>query len=579
MKKRILSLLLVLTFVLCALPLSLSAAEVGDGSKISDWTAKIGKVVELENGVFQIPAYNEAEGPSTLVNKKQVRQAMYNGEYTAAKISITFDSYSVMAGRADDPKRANDQGIIFGGSGIKAFGANKTDFNAADIEYAANFYFLYFSGNNLVFASVEKDRMQEVDGEIKSKPFKTITSVKLSEALGASWDTIKNSGKIKLDVEYTAQGAIKVRVNGNPIEKLSYEAGTYIPYGGEIGVRTGMGYHVPTKILAASITPITEIAPETPDTPEVTDFEGWTAKVGSISALEGGLFRIDGNKLKAARQAIWNKYMTEGKISVTFDTDSLMATRAPDAETNPNTGSNDTAIIFGGKAVYGSKGNSVNNIENISQYYVVMFMRDTLLVNRVNYGWQKTTEEFPARISIDLSKKYPDQWQAIKDSGKVKLTVEFTEKGAVKVSVGDIHITELDRDDGSCVPFGGEVGIRAGMGYHVDTKIFDVTIEGNVSDEELTVTPDTPDDPTDTPDDPTDTPDDPTDTPDDPADTPDDETPKDEAPKDEAPEDETPNDDENKGGGSMTWIIIAAVAAVAIIVAIIGVVIAKKKKA
>ncbi len=40
MKKRILSIMLVLTFIFCAIPAGVNAAT-GDGGEIADWTAKV----------------------------------------------------------------------------------------------------------------------------------------------------------------------------------------------------------------------------------------------------------------------------------------------------------------------------------------------------------------------------------------------------------------------------------------------------------------------------------------------------------------------------------------------------------
>ena len=285
--------MLVLTFILCALPLSLSAAETGDGSKMSDWTAKIGSISKLNGGVFQINAHNK-NAANSLTNKAHARLAMFNGEYNAAKISVTFDKDSIFAKRApygciNPGAGSNDTGIVFGGDGIKAFGEGKTDFTVNTIEDTNSFYFLYFSNDSLVLAKNDKDGMTDKDGDgiaETKKTFNPIAKANLTTVLGNAWTGIKETGKVELTVEYTAEGAVQVWVNDNRIDTLCKPEGTCIPYGGEIGVRAGMGYHVATKIYAAEITEYVPPIPA-PDT--------WIAKAGTITGLskEDDSFKID----------------------------------------------------------------------------------------------------------------------------------------------------------------------------------------------------------------------------------------------------------------------------------------------
>ncbi len=559
--------MLVLTFIICALPLSLSAAETGDGSKMADWTAKIGSISKLDGGVFQINAYS-GSSPS-LTNKNHARLAVYNGEYKSAKISVTFDADGIFAKRSPQASNpgagSNDTGIVFGGSGIKAYGEGKTDFTVNNIEDTNSFYFLYFSNDSLILARNDKDRMVDNDGDgvaETKKTFASIASANLSSALGGAWTGIKASGKIKLEVEYTEEGAIEVWVGGNSISALSKPAGTCVPYGGEIGVRCGMGFHVATKIYEAKVA---EVIPPLPAPEE------WMAKVGTISGLdpETDAFQIDSGS--GPRQTMWKKYLKSGKISVTFDVASILGKRAPTAS-NPGAGTNDTAIIFGGVDVLNSIGATVNNIENISQYYCLMFQEARLSVCLVDKNgvdatgnpkvWQGAIKnpETDKSLSVDLKTVLgEDAWNAIVAADEITASVEFTEAGAINVWVNDTKIDALCSGDGTAVPFGADVGVRAGMGYHVPTKILDWEITGEISDTDpYYVAPDLPG--TSGPSSPSNpsNPSNPS-TPSTPS------TP--EEPKDE------------KDSGATMWIIIAVVAAVVVAGAVVGVVVAKKKKA
>ncbi len=553
MKKRILSFLLVLTFILCALPICVSAEETGTGNTFEEWSAQVGSISKLDGGVFQI---NTGNGH---------RQAIWNGTLEEGKITVTFDVDSIFAGHGgknpDGTQKsgANDTAIIFGGNGVKA----STATSVSGIENQSSYYALMFSDNNLRIALV--DKAWKGNSSTYPEAADVNVSVNLATELKDAWTGIKASGKVELTVEFTKTGAVKVYVNGNHVDKLDRAAGTCVPFGGEVGVRCGNGFHVPTKIYNVNIEKNTNVV-----------VDGWSAKLGSVSPLEGGLFQINAfdeskptsvNNVKGQRQAMWNGSLNAGKVSITFDWESIIAGRG-----DGSNGANDTAIIFGGSGIAEAAGNNINQVESNSCYYVVMFSNENLRIARIQNEWQGGTDKFPAAISgVKLATELGDDWTEAKADGKIKLTVEFTETGAVKVYVDDMHVEKLDRAEGSCVPFGGEVGVRCGNGFHVPTKIYEVAIEEAVNDlpggEQ-------------------------------PGDTgnenPGDTNPGNENTDNEDSEDNigTPSDDndgnddnrdnkdnkDDKKNDATLWIVIAVVAVVVIAGAVVGVVAAKKKK-
>ena len=487
--KKLLSFILVIVFVLSACQICVSAAE-SDGNVYSEWKAQAGTISKLSDGLFQMNAFDESK-EKTDANPKAARQAVWSGSLTEGKFTVVFDAASIFAGRGDknadgtQKSGANDTAIIFGGKGVKD--SKKTTVN--NIEKDSSYYALMFSNDNLRIALVDK----AWKGNVTTYPeAATINkSVSLKTELGDKWTAAKDSGKIALTVEFTAAGAVKVYVNGNHVKGLDRAEGICVPFGGDLGVRCGMGYHVPTKIYEVKVEKAVQgggnETPEIPETPETPYVGDWYAKLGSISALEGGVFQIDPfdetkpasvTNVKGQRQAMWTGSLNAGKISITFDWASIVAGRGDkNADGTQKAGANDTAIIFGGNGIAQAQGDTINKIENASCYYAVMFSNENLRIARIQNGWQGTVDKFPAAIKdVSLKTQLGDDWTAAKADGKVKLSVEFTEAGAVKVYVDDLHVAVMDREEGSCVPFGGEVGVRCGNGFHVPTKIYDFSI-------------------------------------------------------------------------------------------------------
>ncbi len=489
MKKRIVSIILVLAFALLALPMSVSAAT---GGKISEWTGKVGSISAINNGVFRVDAYDETTNPWN-----HAHLATWNGGLPEGTIEVTLDLAGIIKGRSNGvlQEGTNDTGIIFGGEGVKDFvtyegTTNQMNGNATKgMEYTSKHYFLYFcikgsTGEGSVSIS-------DVNGGFGSGPLGTWKAS--TSDFADVWANAKNAGKITVKIFFTKTGTLRVYLDETLIPKLSKD--NAVPYGSDIGIRTGMGYGYNVDILKAKFRPIGD-----------DNIADWTAKVGGISAIDNGVFQInayDQNSAatqvnqKGARQAMWNGSIDEGKISITLDTASILAKRSPLA-TNPGGGSNDTGIIFGGNGIKASTKTTVNNIEAETQYYTLMFTNDTLSINLVdkNNYVMKDNDNDPTTgedgkeasvhtpwvgkirdkaddslLSVSLASSYADLWNAATAAGKVKVTVEWTKAGAVKVWVDDTHITQLDGAAGTAVPFGTEVGIRAGMGYHVPTKV------------------------------------------------------------------------------------------------------------
>jgi len=260
MKKRIVSIMLVLTFVLLALPMSVSAGEAHTGSatytsKFADWSAKLGGISAINGGVLQINAWDENLPTANKTNPKHARLAMWNGELAEGRFSVTLDTAGILAGRGDGNPGANDTGIIFGGKGIKAYSGTG---NMYIIENNSQFYFLYFAKNNISLALANKDNYVDADndpstpdtqkawmGTQKNSAGQNL-NVDLNAKYKSAWDAAKAAGKVELTVAFSTAGAFRLWINGTHIKEL--DADNLTPFGTELGVRAGMGWHVPTKI-------------------------------------------------------------------------------------------------------------------------------------------------------------------------------------------------------------------------------------------------------------------------------------------------------------------------------------------
>ncbi len=494
------------------------------GDSIDEWTAKRGSISSISGGVFQINAHDKSIATDNVTNPSFTRIAMWYEDINEGKASITLDYASITARRApygcSNPSGgSNDTGIIFGGTGIKAY-TGTGDANA--IENVSQYYFLYFSNSSLKLAMVNKDNyvMKDVDndpttgeggkearvqqswvGIIKDKADNSTLNVNLDSKYKTVWEAAAAAGKITLSLTWSKDGSVKVLVNGTHIKELDGAAGTAVPFGGEFGVRAGMGYHVPTKVLDADIKDYT---------PNGNSVDEWSAKIGQISSIDGGLFQINAwdesqatNKTlnpKHSRLAMWYGNLNSGKVSVTLDYASIKAGRG-----DGKAGANDSGIVFGGSGIKAyTGGGDMNAMENASQYYFLYFSNSNLqlaLVNKDNYidkdgdpntgtngkeaqkAWVGVINDKAdnSALRVDLNAKYADLWKAAEKSGKIKLTVGWTEKGEVRVWVNDTHITELDGAKGTAVPFGGEVGVRCGMGWHVPTKVYAASVKYTTS--------------------------------------------------------------------------------------------------
>ncbi len=261
MKKRIVSVMLVLAFALLALPMSVSADA---GNTFDEWTAKVGSISAVDGGVFQINAFDAGQKAAT-TNVKHARLAVWNGSLPEGSISVTFDTASLVAGRGDGRENGtNDTGIIFGAKGIKdfvAFSSNNNmnnDKEGRGLEDTTQSYFLCFSiGSSKGSGKVTLKQINKgwSNGFSKSVPTSEFSSV---------WEAAKTAGKITVTIDFTEEGTLKVYMDGTHIP--GFDRTDVVPYGDEVAVRASMGWHVPTKVLAADIKEPEVIEPEQPGT-------------------------------------------------------------------------------------------------------------------------------------------------------------------------------------------------------------------------------------------------------------------------------------------------------------------------
>ena len=267
MKKRIVSMMLLLAFVVLALPMGVSAGQANANtvdyeSSIDDWSAKLGQISALDGGVFKINAWDANSATSNTLNPKHARLAMWNGSLAEGKFSVTLDTASIFARRAapiinadgSENWGANDTGIIFGGSGIKAYSGNG---NMNVIENNSQFYFLYFSNNSISLALADKTNYIDNDGDGTAETQKSWLGtqknenganlqVDLNVKYNAMWTAAKNAGEVEITVAFSANGALRVWINGVHITQL--DTNNLTPFGTELGIRCGMGYHVNTEV-------------------------------------------------------------------------------------------------------------------------------------------------------------------------------------------------------------------------------------------------------------------------------------------------------------------------------------------
>lgn len=374
MKKRIVSLMLVLTFVLLALPMSVGAAatagnaKAGEAtytSKFEDWTAKIGTISAINDGTFQINAFDSSAAAS-LTNKKHARMAMWNGELAEGRFSVTFDTASILAGRGDrdDHSGANDSGIIFGGKGIKAY-AVPANGSVNNVENNSQFYFLYFSNNSITLALADKAwvglQKNAAGADLKTDLSKTHTDM---------WTAAKAAGKVEVTVAFSATGALRVWINGEHIPEL--DADNLKPFGTEIGVRNGMGFHVPTKVYDFKVYGGLDIKSHV----GTVNYDPITYK-WSASKDNGG----KPYDSAAVNGYVTNRVVTDGKIVI-------MAQQVPDVlhtnySTDPTnekycqayveTGICDNAAHYNNNYYMGA----IFNVTNGGKYYYMLAMKDT----------------------------------------------------------------------------------------------------------------------------------------------------------------------------------------------------------
>ncbi len=246
--------MLVLVFALLALPMSgVAAAETYQG-KFSDWTAAVGSISRVSGGVFQLDAYDSSK-PKDITNTNHARFAIWQGDITTGKISVTVDTASLLAGRADGKSGNNDTGLVFAGKGLKSISPVLQGNNGvASYENGAQWFWLYWSGNTLILRTVNNGFSNGKD----------IKRVDLSS--NANWTAATTAGKVKLTVEWDAQGAVKVWLGDNTTPVMDVAAAdSAVPFGTEVAFRASMGHHVPTKIYSFEVSGTGLVAPQTGD--------------------------------------------------------------------------------------------------------------------------------------------------------------------------------------------------------------------------------------------------------------------------------------------------------------------------
>ncbi len=483
MKKRILSLILVLSFVLCAMPIAVTAEETaaeettGVQTTIDNWSAKVGTISALENGVFKINGDNTFKG---------ARQAMYNGDLLEGKVTITFDTASIMAKRsnlASNPGAgSNDTGIIFGGRGIKAVPSTTTNGSGVNvIEAKSQYYVLMFSNDTISINMVDKTYENPWRGVQKDKADNSSLSVNLATYYATMWTAAKDAGEVEVTLMFTSNGSAKVWLNGTHITQLDAAPGTLIPFGQELGVRAGMGFHVPTEIRKASIEAL-----------DGSSIDEWTGKVGSISALENGIFAVDAYnggtcKVKHSHVATWNGSLPAGTIEVTFDMEAILAGR-PD-----KVGVNNVGIIFGGEGIkdfvpFSATNNNMNNdsqnrgMEQCTSHYFLFFNigetaigttsgKGSVVISDVSNGG---FSQGPLRSWSASTDNFKSVWDNAKEAGKITVKITFTETGSLRVYMDGTLISGLSKEN--AVPYGSDVAIRTGMGWDTSAKVLDAKI-------------------------------------------------------------------------------------------------------
>lgn len=216
--KKLLSIVLALSFVLCASTVFAVSAGTALGS--TDWEVKAGNVSALDGGIA-----TWAAGANSMIT--------YKGSISAGKVEVN-------AGLLDLYNEVHFY-ILFGAKGIKA----STETTATAIMNDANVsaYMVYYANGNIYL------------GKVVNGSYTTLLTVPFTYGHLCTRTTT---------IEWTEEGAIKVWVNGSEIADFANAGNICVPFGNELAIR-GNTTSRAVSINSTTVTPDPATAPDTAD--------------------------------------------------------------------------------------------------------------------------------------------------------------------------------------------------------------------------------------------------------------------------------------------------------------------------
>ena len=435
--KKLLSIVLALSFVLCASTVfAVSAAEVLLNNAGKGWTTErgVGWVYTSDDYL----AYWKA-----------------NTQYNTTYDWLSLKSGALAEGTITAKVSAKGNvGILFGGSSVAAKvgdGAGATEgVSRADgvkfilvslmVNSTATSLELYYDYNDAEHWTGDK---------------------KVTVALN---DTPENATKYGIDgttdveikVDFTAAGKITAYVNGEKaIESTDTE---YPTFGTEHGfVVRGAAY---TGTDMAGYIKTYETAEPIPE--GVTTSADWKIKTGGFASNNTGLFTFDYTK-GSSPIAIYNGNIFCGKVTVRYNYEDVRAGSTPKK-----------SIIFGAKGIKASAGTTAEEIQaddNTKFYRFVMENRrywiEIIDADKCTSGnpddWAGYLVQPKGYWNNRANGDDLDFFNAMQSNSQYsEFTIEWTEKGALKISLNGTALSNLTLPEGSAVPYGSEFGI---VGY------------------------------------------------------------------------------------------------------------------